>query len=263
MVAPLSPPSAPRPDDTFLWSRHLATQAALGSARKLAKQATPVLLFGEPGSGRGRLARYLHDCGSVPGSPFVELDCAGLESLHFPENARGGAVFLREIGELSPALQDGLATLLAAGGARLRVLASAGPDLAARCDRGQFARRLYDVFGDSCLRVPALRERTVDVPDLVARLVAERRSSLRIGEAVMGYLVDYDWPGNFPELVRVIDRLCVCSSGPVASADDLPPQIRWFPGAVENGAASRPPDALGEEFQLQLIADALRRTHRR
>jgi DNA-binding NtrC family response regulator len=219
-----------------------------------------VLLLGEPGSGRGALARHLHERGPAPTSPFVELDCAGLESLHFVENAGGGTIFLREIENLAPRLQGALEHLLRLGAAQSRVVASAEPDLPARCDRGLFSKRLFDAFGESCLQLPPLRDRRLDVPDLVARFLAARRSSLRVGEGVMDHLVEYDWPGNVVELEQVVERLCARASAAAASPDDLPPQIRWFAG---NGTNARRFDQGAEEFQLRLIADALRRTHRR
>lgn len=80
----------------------------------------------------------------------------------------------------------------------------------------------------------------------------------------MGYLVEYDWPGNIGELEQVVERMCERSDGGVASADDLPPQIRWFPGRFASTAsAEQQLHPLREEFQLRLIADALKRTHRR
>jgi len=83
----------------------------------------------------------------------------------------------------------------------------------------------------------------------------------------MGYLIDYDWPGNIAELDRSVGRLCQRARRDFVSADDLPPQIRWSPDRCgrrrpcSKGETGFNP--LGEEFQLRLIADALRRTQRR
>lgn len=253
-----------RSSDVLSPSRDPNTRALFESASRLAAERTPILILGEPGSGRGLLARFIHQRGPVPDSPFVELDCGGLETLHFVENGSRGTVYLRDVERLLPALQEQLAELLREKRLALRIVVGGSPDLIARSDAGQFPQSLADAFASSCLRVPSLRQRSVDLPDLVERLIHRRGASLRIGEAVMGYLVEYDWPGNIGELEQVVERMCERSDGGVASADDLPPQIRWFPGRFASTAsAEQQLHPLREEFQLRLIADALKRTHRR
>ncbi len=253
-----------RSPDVLNPSRDPDTCAVFESARRLAPEWTPVLILGEPGSGRGLLARFIHQRGPVPDSPFVELDCGGLETLHFVENGSRGTVYLRDVEQLSPTLQEQLAGLLREKRLALRIVVGGSADLIARSAAGQFPQSLADVFASSCLRVPSLRQRSVDLPDLVERLIHRRGAALRIGEAVMGYLVEYDWPGNIGELEQVVERMCERSGGGVASADDLPPQIRWFPGRYASiASADEQFDPLREEFQLRLIAEALKRTHRR
>jgi DNA-binding NtrC family response regulator len=119
------------------------------------------------------------------------------------------------------------------------------------------------------LPVPPLRERPADIPGLVALFADDGRegdgAGVALTEATMGYLLNYDWPGNVRELEQLIRRTRQSKGGGLVSVEDLPPQIRWFPGnrcdrrARAKGESGFNP--LSEEFQFQLIADALRRTH--
>jgi DNA-binding NtrC family response regulator len=262
----------PTTDAAVLASRDAGVRAAFAGLADLAGLAAPALILGEQGSGRGAVARQIHRHWGDSAPSIVEVDCDELDSLELLETGDAGAVYLREIEGLDGRLQGDLAGLIRRGTARPRVLASGCDQLADMAARGRFDTALLAAFAPSWIRVPPLRARTIDIPDLVEFLLLRHGSGngatpLRLAEAAMGYLVDYDWPGNIAELEASARRLCERTRGDFVTADDLPPQIRWFPGARGRRRACSKGEVgfnpLGEEFQLRLIADALRRTQRR
>ncbi len=245
------------------------SKAVFEAARKLAPGRTSVLILGEQGSGRGVVARHLHERGDEPQAPFRVVSCAAMADL--PAMEDGGTIFLREIDRLRQDLQDPLSRILTESACGARIVASGSVNLSAKIGGGSFSPVLYGTVARAVIRVPPLRERAGDIPELVAGFLErlERRDgrSVRLAEAVMGYLLDYDWPGNVAELEHLIGRLFEGRSAGDLSAEDLPPQIRWFPGKrCDRPSRSKGEigfNPLSEEFQIQLIADALRRTRAR
>ncbi len=241
---------------------------ALGA---VAEQSGPVLVLGEPGTGRGAVARKIHRLSLLSDAPMIEFDCCDLDSLSCVRSSGRGLVFLREVDDLDRRMQAELADMLRSPLDGRRIVVSGSPGLAGMALQGAFSGVLLAAVSRTSLHVPPLRDRSIDVPDLVAfmleRYCAEHGAPVRLAEAAMGYLIDYDWPGNIAELNHVVGRLCEAARGDFVSADDLPPQIRWFPGnrgpqgACSKGEVGFSP--LAEEFQFRLIADALRRTQRR
>lgn len=262
--------TSPEIDESVTVSKDAATNLVFGAVPQLASQLVPVLILGEPGSGRGSIARALHRRGDCSKGQIFEVDCRDLDDLNCLRAPGRGTVYLREVEQLSPELQAELAAILGGAPRQPRVVVSGPPSLAAMSAEGCFSARLLELLSRASLHLPPLRDRSHDVPDLVAfaldRYSLERGAPVRLAEAAMGYLIDYDWPGNIAELEQVVERLCEKADGDFASADQLPPQIRWFPGTPTRRARSKGEggfNPLAEEFQLQLIADALRRTQER
>lgn len=262
----------PTTDAAVLASRDAGVRAAFAGLADLAGLAAPALILGEQGSGRGAVARQIRRYRGDSEAALAEVDCGELDSLEFLRTNDAGAVYLQEIEHLDGRLQSELAGLIRGAAVRPRILASGSDRIADSASRGRFDTELLAAFAPSWVRVPPLRARTVDIPDLVEFLLFRhgpdnRATPLRLAEAAMGYLIDYDWPGNVAELEASVRRLYERARGDFVTADDLPPQIRWFPGsrgrrrACSKGEIGFNP--LGEEFQLRLIADALRRTQRR
>jgi DNA-binding NtrC family response regulator len=260
-----------------------AMKRLLVAGRGLIQVGSPVLIVGEPGSGKRTLARYLHERGPAADQPLVRLDCGcALEVGPFADDGAAagvagvqrGTVFLDDLEALPDALQDRLLhffdhTLRS----DLRVLAAASPTLLDRVASGDFDAALYGRLSRNTLWIPPLRERPADLPGLVDHLFEARRRpgevSPRIAEAAMRCMLDYDWPGNLRELKDLLERLVTREPGQsVFGAEDLPPQIRWFAADPVLGETPAVPASatfypVAEEFQYRLIADALRRTWRR
>jgi len=214
------------------------------SAKQVAVTDAPVLITGETGSGKEVLARAIHEWSQRASGPFVQLNCAALSD-HLIESelfghvkgafsgavaaragrfrvADGGTLLLDEIGEMSLDAQTKLLRVLEMGevlpvGADrtvkvdVRVIAATNVDLDMAIDRGEFREDLYfrlDVFP---MHLPPLRERAMDIPGLVDRLLERMRQRTghgpwRITESDMDELVKYSWPGNVRELVNVLER---------------------------------------------------------
>lgn len=210
-----------------------------------------VLLLGESGVGKERVASALHKAGS--GGPFVPLNCAAiprdlLESELFGvergaftgagrsrpglvEQASGGTLFLDEIGEMDPGVQPKVLRFLETRRARrvggeqeyavdLRVISATNRQLDQEIAAGRFRVDLYYRLGEIILQVPPLRSHPEDIPDLAR--VFLRSSNERFGKnfqqlepELILRLQQYGWPGNVRELKSVIDRMVILFDGPV------------------------------------------------
>jgi len=217
-----------------------------------------VLITGETGTGKGAVARLLHEGSNRARSPFVHVDCAALsasliESELFGhergaftgahasrtgrfELAANGTIFLDEIAELDVALQAKLLRVLQdrvferAGGSRTRtmharVLAATNRDLPSAVAVGTFRADLMYRLAVVELTVPPLRERLADLGALVAeaRRTLERRGAPPLPElepAALAELERHAWPGNVRELLNVLERLALfCQTARIGSAE--------------------------------------------
>jgi DNA-binding NtrC family response regulator len=257
---------------------------------RVAPIPSPVLILGESGSGKELVARDLHRLGAHPAAPFVALNSAALpESLVESElfgHERGaftgatatrrgafeiaerGTLFLDEIGELPGAAQAKLLRVLEdrkvtrLGGSRplsveARVVAATNRDLDAEIEAGRFRQDLYFRLNVHVLRVPPLRERLSDIPELVDRFVGAicerfgiRRK--RVAPEAVELLMGYDWQlNNVRELRNVVERMIIAADGETIRAEHVPPEIR--------GDAPAPPAASEPRGYQELRAEAERR----
>lgn len=230
--------------------------AALQRVRDLIARVGPtsasVLLLGESGTGKERVAQALH--AARPGAgPFIALNCTALprdliegelfgatkgaytgstgDRPGLVEQAHGGTLFLDEIGDLDPALQPKLLRFLETRRARrlgartdyavdVRIVAATHADLAASIAAGRFREDLYYRLAEFTLELPALRERTEDIPALCRHFLAvaaERHGKLvtSMEPALVARLQEWSWPGNIRELRSTLDRLVILANGPV------------------------------------------------
>jgi transcriptional regulator with GAF, ATPase, and Fis domain len=211
----------------------------------------PVLLLGETGTGKELVARALHQRSNRARGPFLKVNCGaippelidselfGHERGSFTgavatrvgwfERAAGGTLFLDEIGELPLAAQVRLLRVLQDGGfervggqrplrADVRVVAATHRDLRRMVAEGRFRDDLWYRIGTFPLRIPPLRERTGDLPSLVAHFAA--RSGTRLfgrplvpDEDDIRRLAAYAWPGNVRELGAVLERAAILGDG--------------------------------------------------
>jgi formate hydrogenlyase transcriptional activator len=212
-----------------------------------------VLIYGETGTGKELIARALHNLSSRKSNAFVKLNCAAiptglLESELFGhekgaftgaitqrvgrfELANRGTIFLDEIGEIPLELQPKLLRVLQEreferlGSSRTartdaRLVAATNRDLKTMVEEQRFRSDLYYRLNVFPIRVPSLRERKEDIPELVRHFVKEfSRRNQRLIDTIpsetMQTLVRYHWPGNIRELQNVIERAVIISRGPV------------------------------------------------
>ena len=210
-----------------------------------------VMILGESGTGKELVARALHDYGRRKKGPFVaanmaaiprdlvESDLFGHERGAFTgatsrgigrfEQAEGGTLFLDEIGDMPPDAQTRLLRVLQEGefttvGGRtpvrsdVRIIAATNRDLRQMIAQGLFREDLYYRLNVVPLRLPPLRDRREDIPDLVLHFlrktsVSDGLPSKRIGANALDLLMQYNWPGNVRELENLIRRLAVLCPG--------------------------------------------------
>jgi DNA-binding NtrC family response regulator len=226
--------------------------AALAAEAQLAVTAeSPVLIQGETGSGKGVLARWIHDNGNRGEEAFVDINCAGLsrellESELFGhvkgaftgavadkkgllEVAHRGTLFLDEIGDMDSSLQPKFLKALEEKRFRrlgevterrvdVRLIAATNQDLAELVRDKRFRADLYYRVNTLVLRVPPLRERTADIPLLAGailrRLTHEMgRPELELAADAVEALVAYAWPGNVREMRNVLERGVLAANG--------------------------------------------------
>ncbi|MBZ4399735.1 sigma 54-interacting transcriptional regulator [Myxococcus faecalis] len=220
-------------------------------ARQVAETDTPVLITGETGTGKERLARAIHRWSSRADEPFVTLNCAAipaglLESELFGhvkgaftgatkdragrfQMAHGGTLLLDEVGELPVELQAKLLRALQEKAfepvgsdktvrADVRILAATHVDLQRAIAEKRFREDLYYRLSVFPLRLPPLRERREDLPQLCAFLLEEQarrtgRRGMRVSPAGLARLASYEWPGNLRELANALERATILATG--------------------------------------------------
>lgn len=257
----------------------------------LSQTAVTVLVQGESGTGKELVARALHQA-SCPDRPFVAINCSAVVPTLFEselfghekgaftgadarrigklEQAEDGTVFLDEIGDMPLDLQAKLLRVLqqqeferVGGGETIpfhaRVVAATHQDLAGMVKEGDFREDLYYRLAVSPVVMPALRERSGDIPLLVRHLLTRigcklHRKVERIEDAALKRLQAYAWPGNVRELENVLTRSVALSRGPVLTLEDLSVPMD---GADAEAPAS--PDAILplREMEKQYVQKAL------
>jgi len=236
-------PAATRGHYDALIGRGDAMRRMLALLDRVAPTPMPVLLQGESGTGKELVARAIHDNSPRAHRPFVAENCGAipetlLESTLFGhvkgaftgadrsraglfEAADGGTLFLDEIGEMSPAMQSRLLRVLQEGEVRpvggervrrvdVRVVAATHRDLPEMVSRGTFREDLYYRLAVIVVRVPSLRDRREDIPDLVAHFLRQgARRDVSIDRAALAALCAAPWPGNVRQLQSEVLRAAV------------------------------------------------------
>ena len=235
---------------------------ALSDLSRVAKTDLPVLLQGESGTGKELFARAVHDGSPRKSAPFVVVDCTGLSDTLFEselfgyekgaftgaqqskagliETAKGGTVFLDEIGDVPLTMQVKLLRLLESGTFRrvggldtkttdFRLVAATHKPLQKMVNEGTFRADLFYRICVFPIQLPALRHRVDDIPKLVHSLL--RRGSGPLGtqyivsEQAMRTLSNYAWPGNIRQLKNVLDRARVFADDGRIEVEHLPAEL--------------------------------------
>jgi DNA-binding NtrC family response regulator len=230
-----------------------------------------VLILGETGTGKELAARSLWQQSKRADMPFVPINCAALpenlveselfghaknaftgadrEKKGLFEVANGGTVFLDELGELNKNIQVKLLRFLESGEIRpvgdtqprrldVRVLCATNRDLRDLIGKDEFREDLYFRINTFEIRLPPLRERRSDIPDLARHLLgrAARRPPEQVadllGPEAIDVLLEHDWPGNVRELANVMEHAYILAGGQKITPGHLPDHIRSRPGGT-------------------------------
>jgi len=267
-----------------------AMLAVIDQIEQLAQGSWTVLIEGETGVGKELVARAIHNASARHDREFIAVNCAGLtdsilgsqlfghvkgaftgadaDRLGVFEAAHGGTLFLDEIGDISHTVQAALLRVLQEkeitrlGEARsrkvdVRIILATHRNLPELVAKGQFREDLLYRIRSARIRVPPLRERLQDIPEMAAAFLAQQRTTS--GKLVLGFdtkvldqLMRYKWPGNIRELRSAIEYALVRSRGRHIGLADIPAEI------AEATQLPAPPS--GADDERARILDALRTT---
>jgi len=240
-----------------------STRSVVELVQKVAKISATVLVLGESGTGKELLARMIHRESGRPTAPFVAVNLAAIpkelvESALFGhekgaftgairqqlgkfELAAGGTLFLDEIGDLKYELQAKLLRAIQeeeierVGGTHpiktdLRLIAATNVDLEKAVKDGRFREDLYYRLNVIPIRMPALRDRQEDLPELARFFLRKysikfRKNVQGIADSTLDILSSYWWPGNIRELENLIERLVAVSDKDWITDEDLPYEL--------------------------------------
>jgi formate hydrogenlyase transcriptional activator len=279
-------------NDDIVGKSHLI-RSILSQAKRVAVQDTAVLVLGETGTGKGLIARDIHQKSRRKNRPLITVNCAALpatliESELFGhekgaftgainqkigrfELADGGTMFLDEVGDLPLELQAKLLRVLEdheferVGSSKtrtvdVRIIAATNRNLDQLIEEGKFRADLFYRLGVFPIRVPGLTERRSDIPLLVWFFISELQHKLgktitKIPSKSMNALTSYDWPGNVRELRNIIERAMILSPTSVLELGD------WFLGNFSSTATTtqtrKPGAETLDEVQRAYILEVL------
>lgn len=246
-----------RPTD--LIGSSAAMKRIFKTIEKVSRTDANVLILGENGTGKGMVARAIHARSQRASEVFMPVDLGSLSESLFEselfghkkgaftdarddrmgrfEAADGGTVFLDEIGNLSPAMQSKLLTVLQnsevirigenkARKYNARVIAATNAKLEKLIEEGDFREDLYYRLNTIEIEIPPLRERSEDIPELVRFFLKKygrkyQRPGLNISEAALKKMTAYRWPGNIRELEHALERAIIMAESDILGADDF------------------------------------------
>ena len=281
-----------------------AMQRIFRMVEKVAESDTTIMLNGETGTGKGLIARAIHQASGRTNKPFVQINCGAtpeglLESEFFGysrgaftgaisdkagkfEMAKGGTIFLDEIGDMSADLQVKVLRVLEEGEfervgdnttikSDARIIAATHRDLEEEVQKGNFREDLFYRLHVIPIMLPTLKERKSDIPSLVDHFLEQFGRKLdspptKVSDSAMKILVNYSWPGNVRELKNLIERIAVLHESDTIKPEDLPEKLR----AENSRLAQSRVDARGDgisfntavsEFEKALIVSALEKSN--
>ena len=300
-VASTSPPRDAE-ERLPLIGRSAAMQEIYRTIARLTTADLTVMINGESGTGKELVARALHDYGRRRAGAFVAINMAAIpreliESELFGhergaftgatnrnqgrfEQASGGTLFLDEIGDMPAEAQTRLLRVLQEGEfttvggrqpirANVRIVAATHRDLRSAIRLGQFREDLFYRLNVVPIRLPPLRERPEDIPDLarhfLERAKADGLPGKSLDQGALDALRGYRWPGNVRELENVMRRLAALCPDEVISAASVRPELsdveRDGPVARPYAAAAEPPlTSTGEGHLAQAVERHVRHT---
>jgi DNA-binding NtrC family response regulator len=269
-----TPPPVPAPD---------GPPVLMDMVRRVAPQDITLLLTGETGTGKTRLARLVHELSPRRSEPFLVVDCSALSANLIESELFGhvkgaftgadrdragklaaagsGTLLLDEVNSLPPLLQGKLLRAVderafepvgsnSLRAVQARLIAASNVSLEAEVAAGRFRQDLYYRLGVVEFRLPPLRERREEVSALALRFLAEfaarnRPDVVGLSAEAVQALEEHDWPGNVRELRNVVERVVALCEGPVVGVEDLPEAVRVCGSTVVDppGTLSGPGEA--------------------
>ena len=239
--------------------------------RELAHSFVPVLVIGEPGTGKQTTARIIHHNSSQ--EQFLVIDCHGLgpESLRPDRFPAGATLYLDETGDLGPECQKELFDLLSRQGTNgstrkgLRVICGSSRDLETEVRGGHFREDLYYRLSGVCLRMPPLRQRKEDIPHLMSFFLSRYSESFgrpvpTLSPATQKLFFDYSWPGNLTELEAAARAIVAVGDESVAMGGLRAILTRSDKPNGEKTSLKEAARAASREAERELILKVLTRT---
>jgi len=271
---------------------------------KVANSDTTIMITGETGTGKGLIARAIHESSHRSNNSFIQINCGAiseglLESELFGhvkgaftgaiankpgkfELARGGSIFLDEIGDMSTDLQVKVLRVLEenefepVGGSKtikadVRVVAATHRDLEEEVQKGNFREDLFYRLYVIPMMLPPLKEKKSDIPLLVSHFLSlfcleKKKDIITISDEALEIFMYYSWPGNVRELKNLIERLVVLSEGPEITPGDLPKKLTTIkepeilPG-IDNSGEGIDFNTAVTKYEKTLIINALEKTN--
>jgi two-component system, NtrC family, response regulator PilR len=290
-------------DTSVFGPRLLGASAAMQHLREMigrvARSQAPVHIFGESGTGKELVAKLIHESGPRRDDPFVPVNCGAIptelmESELFGhkrgsftgavsdkkgliQSAEGGTLFLDEIADLPLHMQVKLLRVIQEKAVRpvgeqqevgidVRILSATHKNLAQLVTEGKFREDLFYRVNVIEMRVPSLRERREDVPELAEAVLRRLGRRMKITPPMLGKdaltaLEAYAFPGNVRELENILERAITLSTSGEVRASDI--QLRPTPGGSAAAITPLSPGALGdhlEDIERDAIIKALEQT---
>lgn len=227
---------------------------------------SPVLIEGEVGTGRERIARMIHSYSMYKNKRFKKIDCIAFSSLNLRLNdEKDGTIFLSEIGKLSKEGQSTLIHLIHRKRNKIRFIAASSENLKELVAKKLFRKELYDLLRVNVISVPPLRERKKDIP-LMISIFHDKFSEIYNVEKFftresIEFLTNYHWPGNVNELLYVVERVILTTSEPVITKKHIENVLfKKIPSYSSNKITVNemmPLKAAIEEVEKQLISKTM------
>jgi len=271
-----------------------AIQKCIAMAERLANSKASVMINGESGTGKELFAHLIHDRGSRQTKPFISVSCGALPAsilerelfghekgaftsadttkIGIFEAANGGTLFLDEIGEMPLDMQVKLLRVIQEeafirlGGTEtikvdVRIITATNRDLEEMVREGTFRQDLYYRIHVIGIKLPSLRERREDVPDLVTYFLKKHTPDgqpvKKVSKSLLAHLMGYSWPGNIRELENSIERAIVLTDSDELTPEAFPFESQDTPIEVNVGASLK---EANDAFRHTFITNTLKST---